>query len=75
MTPGIVGAIIGFFIGLMGYLFIRLTASRIERNGVGQEPAKVARMLRLVALLDLIFFVVAGYFIGPYMAGAGTATQ
>lgn len=65
MTPNMIGAIIGFVVGFMGFLFIRLAASRVESKGVGPEPAKTAGILRTVAWLDLVFFVVAGYFIGP----------
>jgi len=65
MTPGIIGAITGFVVGFMGFLFIRLAATRVESKGVGPTPAKTAGMLRMVALVDLIVFTVIGYVIGP----------
>jgi H+/Cl- antiporter ClcA len=73
MSPNLMGAIVGFFVGLMGYLFIRLAAARVESKGVTKEPAKTAQMLRTVALIDLIFFVVAGYFVGPMIASSATS--
>ena len=68
MSPHIMGAIVGFVVGLMGYLFIRLAAARVESIGVTKEPAKTAHVLRTLALIDLIVFMVAGYFVGPMIA-------
>ena len=70
MSPNIMGAIVGFVVGLMGYLFILLAAARVESKGVTKEPAKTAQVLRTVALVDLIIFVVAGYFVGPMIASS-----
>ncbi len=72
MSPNMIGAIVGFIVGLSGYLFIRLAARRVEDKGVTAEPSKTAQMLRLVALLDLIIFTVAGWFIGPMIVASGT---
>ena len=65
MSPQLVGAIVGFVVGLMGFVFIRVAASRVESKGVGPEPSKTAGILRTVAFIDLIVFTVVGYFIGP----------
>jgi len=65
MSPNIIGAIIGFIVGFMGFLFIRVAASRVESKGVGPEPAKTAGILRMVAFIDLAVFTVIGYVVGP----------
>ena len=65
MSPNLIGAIVGFIVGFMGFLFIRLAAARVESKGVTPEPAKAARMLRMVAIADLALFTVLGYFVGP----------
>ncbi|MFT5510583.1 MAG: hypothetical protein ACI89J_003679 [Hyphomicrobiaceae bacterium] len=67
MSPNLIGAIIGFAVGFMGFVFIRLAASRVESKGVGPEPAKTAKILRLVAFVDLAIFTVLGYFVGPML--------
>jgi len=65
VSPGTVGAIVGFIVGMMGFTFIRLAASRVESKGVTADPAKTAGLLRMVAVADLILFTVIGYFVGP----------
>ena len=70
MSPNLVGALVGFIVGLMGFLFIRLAASRVESKGVTAEPQKAAQMLRLVAVVDLILFTVIGYFVGPMIVSS-----
>ncbi|MGI9480500.1 MAG: hypothetical protein ACR2PI_27670 [Hyphomicrobiaceae bacterium] len=72
MSPNLIGAIIGFIVGFMGFLFIRVAASRVESKGVGPEPEKTAGILRTVAIVDLAVFTVLGYFVGPMIvSGAG----
>ena len=72
MSPSIAGAVVGFIVGMMGFLFIRLAAARVESKGVTAEPQKAARILRMVALADLILFTVIGFFVGPMIvSGAG----
>lgn len=71
MSPHVIGAIVGFVVGLMGFLFIRLAAYRVETKGVGPEPVKTAGMLRIVAIADLVLFTVLGFFVGP-MIVSGT---
>lgn len=72
MSSNILGAIVGFVVGLAGFLFIRLAASRVESKGVGPEPARTANILRKVAVVDLALFTALGYFVGPMIvAGAG----
>ena len=72
MSPHVVGAIVGFVVGMMGFLFIRLAAARVESKGVGPTPVKTAGMLRTVAIVDLVVFTVLGYFVGP-MIVSGTS--
>ena len=70
MSPNIAGALVGFVVGLMGYLAIRLVASRIEQNGATAEPSRTAGLLRMVALADFILFIVLGYIVGPMIIEA-----
>jgi len=72
MSPNMVGALIGFIVGLMGFISIRLIANRVESQGIGAEPSKTAGILRMVALLDFIFFIIVGYFVGPMIVGGAT---
>ena len=65
MSPNMVGALVGLAVGLIGYMYLRLAASRVESNGVGPEPEKTAKVLRTIAFVDLVVFVIAGYFVGP----------
>ncbi len=65
MSPNMVGAFVGLVVGFAGFVFLRLAAANVEKKGVGPEPSKTAGILRMVALFDLIFFVVIGYFVGP----------
>lgn len=69
MSPNMVGAVIGFFVGFLGYVTIRMVANRVESQGIGSEPKKTAGVLRMVALFDFIFFIVLGYFVGPMIVG------
>jgi hypothetical protein len=69
MSPNMVGAVIGFFVGFLGYVMIRMVANRVESQGIGNEPKKTAGVLRMVALFDFIFFIVLGYFVGPMIVG------
>ncbi len=69
MSPNMVGALVGFVVGLMGYISIRMIANRVESQGIGAEPSKTASILRRVAFLDFIFFIIVGYFIGPLIVG------
>ncbi len=72
MSPNMVGALIGFIVGLMGFITIRLVANRVESQGIGDDPSKAAGILRMVALVDFIFFIVLGYFVGPMIVGGSS---
>jgi hypothetical protein len=72
MSPNMIGALVGFIVGLMGFIMIRMVASRVESQGIGKEPAKAAGILRMVALFDFIFFIVVGYFVGPMIVDGST---
>ena len=65
MSPNMVGALVGFVVGLMGFIMIRLVADRVEQNGISADPSRTAGVLRLVAVADFILFIVLGYVIGP----------
>ena len=67
MSPNMVGALFGFLIGLSGFFFMRLAASRVESRGVTRQPEFTARILRYAALFDLVLFTVLGWFLGPML--------
>jgi hypothetical protein len=69
MSPNMVGAVIGFVVGFLGYVSIRMVANRVESQGVGEDPERAASMLRMVAIFDFLFFIVLGYFVGPMIVG------
>ena len=72
MSPNLVGAVFGLVVGLLGFFHIRFAAARVESKGVGPEPVATAKVLRVVAVADLILMVVIGYFVGPMIvSGAG----
>ena len=67
MNPAMSGALIGFAIGFMGFVSLRIVANRIEEKGVTPEPKKTAAVIRIVALADWLLFTVLGFFLGPMM--------
>lgn len=67
MSPAMTGAILGFAIGFMGFICLRIVANRIGARGVTPEPQKTAAIVRIVALADWLFFTVLGFFFGPMM--------
>ncbi len=67
MSPAMTGAIIGFVIGFMGFISLRIVANRIEEKAVTPEPKKTAAIVRIVALADWLLFTVLGFFLGPMM--------
>jgi hypothetical protein len=69
MSPNMVGAIIGFVVGFLGYVSIRMVANRVESQGVGEDPKRAANLLRMVAIFDFLFFIALGYSVGPMIVG------
>ncbi|MEM7750267.1 MAG: hypothetical protein AAF346_18605 [Pseudomonadota bacterium] len=67
MSPAMTGALIGFVIGFMGFVSLRIVANRIETKSVTPEPKKTAAVIRIVALADWLLFTVLGFFLGPIM--------
>ena len=65
MTPAMTGALLGFAVGFMGFVSLRIVANRIEEKGVTPEPQKTAAVIRMVALADWLLFTVLGFFLGP----------
>lgn len=69
MSPNTVGALIGFVVGFLGYVSIRMVANRVESQGSSEETKRAAGILRMVAICDFLFFIVLGYFVGPMIVG------
>ena len=67
MSPDMTGTLLGFAIGFMGFVSLRIVANRIEEKGVTPEPQKTAAIIRVVALADWLLFTVLGFFLGPMM--------
>ena len=65
MTPAMTGALLGFAVGFVGFVMLRVVANRIEKVGATAEPAKTAGVMRMVALADWIIFTVIGFVVGP----------
>ena len=59
---GLAGLAIGVLVGLVNYLAIGRLAERVEL-------AETRRVLRIVALADLVALPVAGFLIGAYVWG------
>ena len=72
MSPNMVGALIGCVGGFMGSVPIRMVANRVESQGLGEDPKRVASLLRIVSLIDFIFFIIVGYFVGPMIVGGAS---
>lgn len=65
MNPAMTGAMLGFAIGFVGFVMLRIVANRIESTGATADPAQTARVMRMVALADWLIFTVIGFVIGP----------
>ncbi len=61
-TAALVGLAIGIVLGVVNYLVLGRLAGRVEM-------AETRRVLRLVALIDLVVLPVAGFLIGAYVWG------
>ncbi len=65
MTPAMTGAMLGFAIGFIGFVMLRIVANRIESTGATGDPGRTAALMRIVALADWLIFTVVGFFLGP----------
>ena len=65
MTPSMSGALIGFAIGFIGFVMLRIVANRVEKIGATGQPKQTAAMLRMAALADWLIFTGIGFFLGP----------
>jgi len=65
LSPAMIGALAGAVLGVIGFISLRVMATRIENMKEGNDPKTAANVLRIAALGDLILFPVVGYFIGP----------
>lgn len=67
ITP-MTGGIAGLVLGIVQFLTLMGVASHLERQNPNQQGA---RILRIVAALDLFIFPIAGYVIGGLLAEPG----
>ncbi len=65
MTPEMNGALLGFAVGFIGFVMLRIVANRIESMQATAEPKRTAAVIRTVALADWLIFTVLGYALGP----------
>ena len=72
MSPAMSGTLLGFAIGFIGFVMLRIVANRIESTGTTGEPQRTAAVMRMVALADWLIFTVLGFFLGPmFLSGSG----
>ncbi len=67
LSPALTGALIGAVIGITGYIGLRVLANRIETMPDAKDPQTSAKAIRIAALIDLVIFPVAGFFVGPML--------
>lgn len=65
MSPAMTGTLLGFAVGFVGFVMLRIVANRIETTGATAEPAKTAAIMRMAALADWLIFTLLGFFLGP----------
>jgi len=65
LSPAMIGALAGAVLGLIGFVSLRVMATRIENMKDANDPKTASKVLRIAALGDLILFPIVGYFIGP----------
>jgi|GEM_PF-6867915 len=67
MNPSMVGALLGFGVGLVGCFALRFAAMRIEEKGEVENAKQIASILRKAALADWLIMIVAGFIFGPML--------
>ncbi len=70
MSPAITGALLGFGVGLVGFIALRISADRMEKTGA-KNSQRAANVLRLVATIDWVAMVLIGFFIGRVLWSNG----
>lgn len=65
MSPAMTGTLLGFAVGFIGFVSLRIVANRIESKGVTAQPKQTAAIMRMVALGDWLLFTVLGFVLGP----------
>jgi hypothetical protein len=68
MSPEVVGALAGALLGIVNLVVLWSVAARMEKESP-PERAKVARIIRGVALIDIFLFATVGYYVGPMTIG------
>ena len=72
MSPAMTGTLLGFAIGFVGFVMLRIVANRIETTGATAQPKQTAAIMRMVALGDWLLFTVLGFVLGPtFLSGQG----
>lgn len=74
LSPALLGGLIGLVFGIVGFLALRRAADKIDERSaadgpVGGQQSTTAKIVRLAALFDLVFFPALGYFVGPLAFG------
>jgi len=70
MSPSMMGAMLGFSVGLVGFIALRIAASRMEARKEVENRMQVARVIRMVAIADWLLMIAAGFIIGPFILSA-----
>lgn len=73
MSPELIGALIGLFLGVISLQAIRVVANQIEATPTEYDSdgkpkgdkRKIASLLRVVGWFDVVLFSVIGYVVGP----------
>ena len=69
MSPAMTGALLGFAVGFVGFVMLRIVANRIESTGATAQPSRTAAIMRMVALGDWLIFTLIGFILGPTFLG------
>ena len=69
MSPAMTGTLLGFAVGFVGFVMLRIVANRIETKGATAQPKQTAAIMRMVALGDWLLFTVLGFVLGPMFLG------
>ena len=68
MSAQMIGAAVGALVGLTGFVFLRMLASKIEREK-GEAGRQQALYLRMLAIVDVILMTALGAYAGPHALG------
>ncbi len=62
MSAEMTGALVGAVFGIAAFLLMRWIAARTEQD---ETKKGTASMIRVIGVVDLIFFPAMGYLLGP----------